>query len=446
MENRIDDLFKKRLGGALSSEIPTDKAAMLDALSKPKRKFRFWILIPLFILLGGVGLALYNYEQKNGNVGSTNKSNPLEKELEFSAAPNSATGKEDPIQPIVNSSKDNHLVLITNRDKTNDLFDPPKKDINQGYRPNEYWQNEGEVIELKLEDKPNDHSVDSIALLMGHFTFDPSPFGSFAPIDVPSPVWTITARGLFGGAFPVFGNISSVGGELRNSYESMGLTYGAELGIERTFGKWRMGSGIGAMHISNKVEYPILESNTEVTVDSTMWTIITISYYEVDSTFNPLLGNWTYDTTYFSEVDSIGMDTSWVELAQVANGSLQRANGRNSISVISIPLQLQYKLFETDKLGSMHALGGVQWVYAYRRRGYFVNDVGQDLMGLSEDGGFKRMNIHLNIGLDWRYPFTDQLFTTVQPVLNYSVLDWQSGYDQRFITPMLKFGVGWRLK
>jgi hypothetical protein len=460
MENRIDQLFKKRLGGAVSTDSPMDKAATLDALTKSKGKFRFWMILPLLILLGGAGWALYEFRTSqiatatnpSGNILSveTLSKGVSSKEAVSSKSKIQSTTIEEnsiddesmfPESRTVKKQSQNAQSLMFNSNEINHDVIVSAKTLSTN--PEEYQLSSNDVRE---NDIPNDHSVDHICGKNGQFAFEPVTTHNSLLMELPKPAWTVTARGLVGGAMPVFGNVESQGGKLRDEYEKMGVTYGAELGIERTFGKWRVGSGVGSMNISNNVEYPVLERSEEYTVDSTMWTIITISYYEVDSTFSPTLGNWIYDTTYFSEIDSIGTDTSWIELAQIANGSLQKGNGRNTISVISIPLQLQYKLFETDKIGSIHAMAGFQWVYAYRRRGYYVKDSGQDLVGISEDASFKRMNIHLNIGLDWRYPITDRLFTTIQPVLNYSVLDWQSSYDQRFITPMLKFGVGWRLK
>lgn len=473
MENRIDQLFKKRLGGAVSSELPAGKAATLDALANSKGGFRLWMLLPLLLLIGGAGWAVYHFQMENENThqaaashqernGSSEERVKSRNELrvESTASDASNASNKSLLTGIATRSEANHtseknLVFENDLSRIN-------KFLNQQVTTSSEYSIEGismsahtpaqevfEIVHIQsalTEELPNNHSVSPVWLKKGVFDLEVNPNTSFTPLKAPTPIWTLTARGIVGGAIPVFGNAQSLGGQLRETHESIGLSYGAEMGIERTFGKWRVGSGLGAMQISNNVDYPVIEEFGEVTVDSTIWTTFINTYYEVDSTFNPALGNWDYDTTYFSELDSIGTDTSWIELAQIANGTLQQANGRTTISVITIPIQLQYKLFETDRFGSLHALGGVQWVYAYRRRGYYVTPDGDGLVGIAEDPGFKRMNVHFNIGLDWRYPLTDRLFTTVQPVLNYSVLDWQSGYDQRFVTPMLKFGLGWRLK
>lgn len=473
MENRIDQLFRKRLGGAVSSDTPADKAATLDALAKSRGGFRLWMLLPLLLLIGGAGWAVYHFQVKNENRNqmavssdeqnaSSGENVKTSNELNFEAiASGGSTASNKTLTPGAATKSEAIHTTEENWVFENDLS-RINKFLNEQIKTSSDYSGEGismstltpaqevfEVIPIQsalTEELPNNHSVSPVWLRKGGFDLEVNPNAGFTPLKAPTPIWTLTGRGVVGGAIPVFGNAQSVGGQLRETYESTDLSYGAELGIERTFGKWRVGSGVGAMSISSKVNYPTISQETAITVDSTIWTMFTNTYYEVDSTFNPALGNWIYDTTYFSELDSIGTDTSWIELAQIANGTLQQANGRTTISVITIPLQLQYKLFETDRFGSLHALGGVQWVYAYRRRGYYVTPDGEGLVGIAEDPGFKRMNVHFNIGLDWRYPLTDQLFTTVQPVLNYSVLDWQSGYDQRFVTPMLKFGLGWRLK
>lgn len=473
MDNRIDHLFKKRLGGATSSDVPANKAATLDALTKSRGGFRLWMLLPLLLLIGGTGWAVYHFQfstntndrvavsahdtqssaamqevQQKHSTTSTAAS-ALEPNLDGSTVSSKTTVKQEPEKRATPSdfAKNNKTSGYSaaqghQSTTTSGEIDLPTETQTGDEASNNDFTNKTVI----LDGIPNDHSVSVMDLRNGVFDWRVLPNGGFTPLKAPTPIWTITARGLVGGAIPVFGNTSSEGGTLREKHESSGLTYGAELGIERTFGKWRVGSGIGAMRIQSTVEYPVLSEMGEVTIDSTIWTTFLNTYYEVDSTFNPVFGIWDYDTTYFTELDSIGVDTSWIELAQIANGSLQKANGRSSISLITIPLQLQYKLFENDRIGSLHALGGVQWVYAYRRRGYFVTTDGEGLVALSEDPGFKQMNLHLNVGLDWRYPLTDRLFTTVQPILNYSILDWQSGYDQRFVTPMLKFGLGWRLK
>jgi hypothetical protein len=473
MENRIDQLFRKRLGGAVSLDTLTNKTATLDALAKSKGGFRLWMLLPLLLLIGGVGWAVYHFQIENENThhvvvshqkqnGSSEKSMESRNELigEMTDSDGSTASNKTLTTGASIKSEAIHTV------KKNVVFENDNSRMNkflneQVSAPSEYsvegismntFTSVPEVFDATpiqsnlTEELPNEYSVSPVWLKKGVFDLEVNPNTSFTPLKSPTPIWTLTARGVVGGAVPVFGNAQSVGGQLRETHESMGLSYGAEMGIERTFGKWRVGSGVGAMEVSNKVDYPLIEEFSEVTVDSTIWTTFINTYYEVDSMFNPALGIWNYDTTYFSELDSIGIDTSWVKLAQIANGTLQQANGRNTISLVTIPFQLQYKLLETDRFGSLHALGGVQWVYAYRRRGYYVIPNGEGLVGISEDPGFKRMNIHFNIGLDWRYPLTDRIFTTVQPVLNYSVLDWQSGYDQRFVTPMLKFGLGWRVK
>lgn len=469
MENRIDHLFKKRLGGAISTDSPGDKAAMLDALTKPKSKFRLWMLLPLLLLVCGAGWAIYEFGQNENelisrvegtrSVGEKSQENQPSVNQSLSSNKPTVEAQEKVVKDAVESGlvdkvsrkpevQKEHRVGSKNRNKSVDSVKESgiiEVESSEGFPLSLYEEYPNYFLNKNIVE-PNEHSVEAISEKIGKFEFSDLPFGRLTPIKPLGRVWTITARGLIGAGIPMFGNVESTGGQLRNDHESAGISYGGELGIERTFGRWRAGSGVGFMSISNQVEYPIIDSEGLITVDSTMWTTTILTYYEVDSTFNPILGNWNYDTTYFTQIDSVGTDTSWVELAQIANGSLQKANGRNTISVISIPLQLQYKLMETDKLGSLHALAGLQWVYAYRRRGYYVSDDGEDLVGLSQDPSFKRMNIHLNIGLDWRYPLTDRLFTTIQPVLNYSILDWQSGYDQRFITPVLKFGIGWKLK
>ncbi|MFZ4784541.1 MAG: hypothetical protein ACOYLH_03625 [Flavobacteriales bacterium] len=473
MDNRIDQLFKRRLGTAVSAEVPSNKSATLDALAKSKRGFRLWVLLPLLLLIGAAGWAVYHFQLKNENSHRVAATKPAQNETPLArviskresngetTVSNGITATDQTITISTATKKEafhakgSEVVFEKDIRRINGVLNEQmitesgkgQEDISKSTSASVPGIFDTAPIQSELTlDIPNDHSVSPVWMKNGVFDLDVNPNRSFTPLKTPTPIWTLTARGIVGGAVPVFGNAESVGGQLRETYESTGLSYGAELGIERTFGKWRVGSGIGSMTISTKVNYPSINQETEITVDSTMWTTFINTYFEVDSTFNPLLGNWNYDTTYFSELDSIGTDTSWIELAQIANGTLQRANGQTTISVITIPLQLQYKLFETDRFGSLHALGGVQWVYAYRRRGYYVTPDGEGLVGIAEDPGFKRMNVHFNIGLDWRYPLTDQLFTSIQPVLNYSVLDWQRGYDQRFVTPMLKFGLGWRLK
>src|SRR5574343_27141 len=65
MDNRIDHLFKERLGGTVSADVPANKAATLDALTKSKGGFRLWMLIPILLLIGGSGWAVYHFQIGN---------------------------------------------------------------------------------------------------------------------------------------------------------------------------------------------------------------------------------------------------------------------------------------------------------------------------------------------------------------------------------------------
>jgi hypothetical protein len=224
---------------------------------------------------------------------------------------------------------------------------------------------------------------------------------------------------------------------LESSLHQESLIYGASFDVasERSFGRFGIQAGIGVDHFVYQFNYNHVNELYQERADTSFVRYFTNLIIVTDSTFNGEQWEYTYSEVY--QPDSVLVDSTFVRERLIKKNQV---NGQWTISSLSIPINVRYRIINLGAQSSLHLIAGARYQKLIKRSGSYLDPKTNRLVS-SEAQDFARAHrVLFNLELEFRTRINDHLALSAGVV-------WRGGGQSRvgnynYLTSNIGVGVG----